>query len=386
MALCLPHLLAAQGPWTRQEQLPATDVPSLLVHEGMLYAGTDSTVWRSTDGADWLRGATLPDPGYFVDALFHDGSTLFAGTGGNGLFVSPVDGITWQHFSQGLSGLGSTYISDVAVFDGDLWCATMGAGVFRRSGATWVNTTGLDPSTAGNVDFLKVVDGRLWAGAGGNGFLWRMDPGAGTFTPVQVAPLVWDAFMITDLVRSGDDLLLGSTYGAYRSSDGGQTWTPATGGMVTGGLMRFLRTDQALFALVNGASSRLYRSMDHGVTWQLIDHMVPTYAMAAVGERLYIGRTDGLWYRDDLVTSMPDPQPAGDMVVYPNPAHDELVVRMGKGGDKRYRLFNADGRLVQEGRFSGAQGTIPLTYLESGTYVLEVRDGYRVQQQRFIKE
>jgi hypothetical protein len=53
---------------------------------------------------------------------------------------------------------------------------------------------------------------------------------------------------------------------------------------------------------------------------------------------------------------------------------------------KTYRLMTSEGKLVQQGRLSGQRATVPLEFLNAGIYVLEVRDGTRVQQQRLIKQ
>lgn len=359
--------------WQRIDDLPAANTPSLLAHQGALYAGTDSTVWRSADGVDWQRGATLPQPGSFVDALYHDGTTLFAGTGGNGLFVSPTDGITWQHFSQGLMGLGSLSIADVAVFDNDLWCATVGAGVFRRSGATWAPFGGLDGMNAGNVAMLRVIGDTLWAGAGGNGYLWRTTPGATQFEPKLVAPLNWDPHAITDILSIAGELLAGGTYGIYRSADGGDTWTWSSTGLPGGGIVRFLRTGEGLYALRTTAISRLYRSDDEGATWQLVETLGTCYAIAAHNDRLYSARTDGLWVRD-LATGIDDGLSTADDVLslFPNPAHDLVQVHVAVQGQVVIELIDAQGRVIRGERSLELRRVLDVSGCAPGAYVVRV--------------
>lgn len=376
--------LNASAQWQRIEELPASDTPALLVHQGVLYAGTDSTVWRSADGVGWVRGATLPQPGHFVDALFHDGTTLFAGTGGNGLFVSPIDGITWQYFSQGLTGLGSLHIADVAVFDNDLWCATMGAGVFRRSAGTWASFGGLGGNTTANVAFVRAVAGSLWAGAGGNGYLWRLAPGATAFAPVSVGPLQVDPFVLTDLIAIDGDLLAGSTYGLYRSTDGGATWAPVDGGPPGGERVRFLQVGGTLLALVSGTTSRIHRSDDQGLTWQLVDQMTTTYAIAHEGGRLYAGRVDGLWYRDDLALSVDAPADAPTLHCHPNPATDRVEVVFPGSGACSWVLHDMQGRTVLAGTGLAPQLRIHLGPVQAGTYLLSVEAEGRSATQRIV--
>lgn len=377
--------LNSAAQWERIEALPASDTPSLLVHDGVLYAGTDSTVWRSPDGVDWQRGATLPQPGFFVDALYHDGSTLFAGTGGNGLFVSPTNGITWQYFSQGLTGLGSQYIAEVALFNNDLWCATVGGGVFRRAGAAWEPFGDLHEMNAGNVAMLRVIGDTLWAGAGGNGYVWRTTPGAAQFEPEQVAPLNWDPHALTDILSLGGELLAGGTYGIYRSADGGDTWTWSSTGLPGGAIVRFIPTDNGLYALRSGASSRLYRSTDGGTTWELVEQLPFCYAVAAFNGRLYAGRTDGLWVRD-LATGMDDghtPSEPG-MMLYPNPANDIVQVRMAVQGQVVIELIDAQGRVIRSERALQERRVLDIAGCAPGAYLVRVVHASGSEEQRLI--
>jgi class 3 adenylate cyclase len=382
---CMAPAYPCAAQWQRITALPASDTPALLVHNGVLYAGTDSTVWRSTDGVSWLRGATIPTPGYFVDALYHDGSTLFAGTGGNGLFVSPTDGITWQHFSQGLAGLGSQYIADVAVFADDLWCATVGAGVFRRSGATWEPFGDLDGMNAGNVAMLRVIGDTLWAGAGGNGYLWRTTPGASQFEPKLVAPLNWDPHAITDILSIGGELLACGTYGIYRSADGGASWTWSSTGLPGGGIVRFIPTANGLYALRSGASSRLYRSADNGTSWELVEQLPFCYAITAFNGRLYAGRTDGLWVRD-LATGIDNehPSPQDALSLYPNPADDIVQVRVAVQGQVIIELIDAQGRVIRDERSLEHRHVLDVSGCAPGAYVVRVVHARGSEERRLL--
>jgi class 3 adenylate cyclase len=380
-ALALP----SSAQWERIAALPASDTPALLVHDGTLYAGTDSTVWRSADGADWQRGATLPDPGYFVDALFHDGSTLFAGTGGDGLYVSPIDGITWQHFSQGLTALGSTYIADVTAFDNDLWCATVGGGVFRRTGAAWVPFGALHEMNAGNVAMLRAIGDTLWAGAGGNGYIWRTMPGMDQFEAKLVAPVEWDMHAITDVIQVGEALLAGGTYGIYRSVDGGETWTWSSTGLPGGANIRFMATADALYALRNTASSRLYRSLDQGASWQLVETLPFCYAIAAYEGRLYAGRTDGLWVRDLATSIGEEPEGARDpLSLFPNPSHGIVQVRMAIRGHAVIELIDAQGRTIRKERALQEVQVLDVSGCAPGAYVVRVVHASGTDEQRLV--
>jgi hypothetical protein len=70
--------------------------------------------------------------------------------------------------------------------------------------------------------------------------------------------------------------------------------------------------------------------------------------------------------------------------VFPNPATDRVHLRLDGDGPMDYRLSDARGALVRQGRLTGEQATLPLTGLEAGTYVLSAtRDG-RTRTQRIM--
>jgi hypothetical protein len=98
-----------------------------------------------------------------VYALAVNGSNLFAGTYGGGVFLSTNNGTSWT-----AAGLTNVYVRSLAVNGSNLFAGT-GGGVFRstNNGASWtVVNTGL---TNINVYALAVNGSILFAGTGGGG-------------------------------------------------------------------------------------------------------------------------------------------------------------------------------------------------------------------------
>lgn len=88
----------------------------------------------------------------------------------------------------------------------------------------------------------------------------------------------------------------------------------------------------------------------------------------------------------ELSTALQEPRSARMFSFHPNPATDRVEVVTADERLKTYRLMTTEGKVVQQGRLNGQRATIPLEFLEAGAYVLEVRDGTRVQQDRLIKQ
>lgn len=113
-----------------------TVVNCLAVSGTTLIAGTDGEgVYVSTnDGGSWFAATTgITDP--FVRSMVASGSNIFVGTNGGGFYVSTDMGASWKQSNEGLT---STYVSGLKIFGQYLYAGTAGASgspggkVFRR--------------------------------------------------------------------------------------------------------------------------------------------------------------------------------------------------------------------------------------------------------------
>jgi len=118
-----------QAQWV-QTSLPSfTVVWSLLVNGSNLFAGTyGNGVYLSiNDGTTWTAVNTgLTNT--IVTSLAVNGSNLFAGTN-NGVYLSTNNGTSWTAVNTGLT---STRVLSLAVNGSNLFAGTEGGGVWRR--------------------------------------------------------------------------------------------------------------------------------------------------------------------------------------------------------------------------------------------------------------
>ena len=110
-----------------------------------------------------------------------------------------------------------------------------------------------------------------------------------------------------------EGILLAGTDGAgiFRSTDGGESWTPVnTGLFYEPGVVRYVmalaqKRDTLYVSMVSG----LYASTDDGNTWQHASRpQVPVSisSILVIGDRIYIGTINwGIWYTDDSVSWIP---------------------------------------------------------------------------------
>ena len=97
----LAWLLLAAAPasaeWTRVTDLPVTRVFSLFSNGDTLAAGVDTAVYFSTNGGAGFRASIKPTPAVTsIQGLWVRNGRIYAGTFGQGAFVSDDRGATWQ--------------------------------------------------------------------------------------------------------------------------------------------------------------------------------------------------------------------------------------------------------------------------------------------------
>ena len=61
------------------------------------------------------------------------------------------------------------------------------------------------------------------------------------------------------------------------------------------------------------------------------------------------------------------------MVVYPNPAQDEMTLSLE--GLRRYEIVNMDGKTIMQGTANGKRHTIDVSGLASGMYLVKAYNG-----------
>ena len=264
------------GPFRGGRTVAASGVPG---QPNVFYiAANNGGVWKSTDaGRVWkpiFDDQATGSIGALAVAL-SDPRIIYVGSGeglqrpdlsvGDGIYKSTDGGQSWQHLglSEGLHD--AQQISAIIVDPHDskrVFAAVLGhpygpnaeRGVFRSidGGATWQNVLYKDENT-GAVDLAfdpsnaQTVYAMLWA--------------------ARQAP--WEI----------GESFKGPGSGLFKSTDGGSTWQPLTGGLptVAQGLGRIgiaiaPSDPRRMYALVDAKEGGVYRSDDAGANWQRVNH------------------------------------------------------------------------------------------------------------------
>lgn len=263
------------------------DLSSLIVDPAdpaKVYATGPGGIALSRDGgATWT---VLASPATSTLILTPD--TLFAGTSGDGLYVSVDGGRSWARRDRvGMGYPVTTFIERdprrpqvLYLFHG-----TSGFGLLRSTdgGRTWAPFTNLSTFQNSLVDlaFDDRRPGVLYTVSQSNGAAYRIErDGTAKRMPVPTQREMYT------VATSGPAVLVGNSWAGYRSEDGGETWkdvlprivSKGAGGEVDRIVLQFVEDplDTATvyaFTLENGPGVNRYvvlRSDDTGLHWRQV--------------------------------------------------------------------------------------------------------------------
>jgi photosystem II stability/assembly factor-like uncharacterized protein len=215
--------------WIRINQGLHLNVSCVTINKGNLYAGTlGGGLFITTDnGATWtdLSLRTCYD---FINSLVVTDTTIIVSNGGSngngpdgGVSISKDNGMSWTSISQNLP---NPNVWGLAIFGGNLFAATEGAGIFRstNNGASWSQaSSGIPEDTIWSL----VSNGqKLYAGTQ-NGLFFTSDTGAHWTKIHYQVNSGWMFKCIGSLAIHGDTLFAVTDQGNYYSMDDGLTWT-----------------------------------------------------------------------------------------------------------------------------------------------------------------
>ncbi len=160
-------------------------------------------------------------------ALLSEGARVYAGTATRGVFVSTDNGKTWREANN---GLGNLVVNALAAAGGNVLAAT-NAGIYRSGdgGQNWTHA-GLGNQ---QVFSFSVTNVGVFAGSDLRRVYRSSDNGQSWAERGQI-PLGTASF-VTALAFVGDALLAGTTFGFFRSTNQGQSWTQVTAGLPNAG-------------------------------------------------------------------------------------------------------------------------------------------------------
>ncbi len=212
--------------------LSRRQIKTLMVHGGVVYAGTGGGVYQLPEGqTTWLFATKGLDETVVQSLVMTDDHTLYAGTAAKGVMSFKENGKEWTRLPHGLvdhEGLIENFIRVLALGkDRALYAGTFDGGVFRSAdgGRMWRSISRALPNDSirgiiADENGLLVATGRgVFRGPNESGRWVSVNAGL-TELSVQV------------LVASRDGALYaGTSAGAFRSDDGA-SWVNISEGLL----------------------------------------------------------------------------------------------------------------------------------------------------------
>jgi uncharacterized protein (TIGR03437 family) len=287
----------------------------------VLYAATSSTVIKSVDGgATWTipanAGLKYPPVAVTVDAS--SASTVYAATGGQGVFTSTNGGASWTQSTTGLMIPNSTPPSAAELLGvfaspakaGTVFAVAEAPDFAYRStdfGRTWTQLSFPAGNGPDSLVFSPSNPNTLFLGQSGGPLLQSTDGGDTWTSLADQAVAVPQGLAI---IPANSIILSANDTGLGRSTDGGKTFTTVLP-LVYGRVAVDPRNPAVVYAL---DSSGLYRSSDAGLTFTKVPLPGNGYAVSLfvspADSRVFVAAS---FQQDAFVTKW---SPDGSQILY----------------------------------------------------------------------
>lgn len=248
-------------------------------------------------------------------AIALQGSLVFFGLQNDSVYVSADQGDTWSTANTGITNATCWWLESI---DGTLYNGTQGGPSFRSTdnGATWVDI-GMN--------------------------------GARGFT------------------KHNDTLYVCRWYSGsvHWSVDEGDTWNATEALSGSGGLWPMLSYHGYLF--LGGQGGGVYRIQHSTDAWQQMNNGLTglnIYTFATIGDRLYLGGTNGVWYSDDDGTTWTATGFTGQVTYALHTVGSQLYA----GGDFGIR-FSSDSGATWTLINDGLSAALTARLVDDGTYL-----------------
>ncbi len=231
--------------------------------------------------AQWIK--TSANCVSAVECLASNGSTIFAGTLGNGIYRSTNNGLTWAAANTGLSTGFPIY--SIAVSGSNIFAASFGSGVYLSTdnGTHWVR---VDSGLTGRFIESIAMNGTYIYAATGDQGVFRSTNNGGKWIPIDTG--LTSTYLLS-LAESGTNLYGASYYGGvYLSTDSGKFWgsTSLSGSIINS----FAVSGANVFAA--SQTGGMFFTRDTGKSWAIIDSGLTNtavYGVAAKGTEVLAG-------------------------------------------------------------------------------------------------
>ena len=241
-----------------------------------------------------------------ITSFVVNGSTLFAGTYGGGVFVTTDNGNNWTSVNTGIhpnAVISSFGMAGTAIIAG----ADYGVYVSINNGATWTEANrgqlgGLVPAFAYSP--IATGGGTLFAIGEGGPVAFSMDNGFNWTQTNASVSAGGQALVFMPNQSGGGYLFAGTTQGVYLSQNNGDSWLAVNNGLIKSGMPENVQVLAVNGSdIIAGTRDGMFHSLDTGASWTEINTGLSQWAMtdiraiAARDSAVFVGTYyDGVYY------------------------------------------------------------------------------------------
>ncbi|MDW8167340.1 MAG: hypothetical protein RML74_02480 [Acidobacteriota bacterium] len=269
--------------WVITDVLPDREIPE-RIYCGVLKGGLEGGFFLSEDGGQSWRVRPLGGVKAILQSR-RDGRRLFVVTDG-GIFFSEDRGESWR---KGPS-LAESVLQIAEASDGKLLALTSKALLrYEESRGRWELIRAVEGQSLAALH----VGRRIWLV--GEGRLWVSEDG-GSWAERALPDRMGRVHVILEHPSDSDLLFIGTSFGLYRSRDGGRSWERCAHGLPHADVAAIAvhPRDPRWMLITDYRTGAVYLSSDRGETWRRIDGAVGARAWGGAfdphdGERIFVG-------------------------------------------------------------------------------------------------
>ena len=352
------------------------DMFDLLVKDGnMLAVGHTENLLSNDNGTTVTRQKT---PDFFMVFLdeFEDGTLISISRRGQA-YISTDGGETWME--QGSLDIPpSGRIRNGKILNDQSIVIVGNDGLVAKSidfGVSWQVQTGPFNDPAHDLYSLDFLDEQLGVIGGTLNRIYLTTDGGETWNERSIVSEGQRRTIITLKLKSDNELIAYRTHGAFQSSDAGLTYEESNTDFHE--VVTFNEDGKGVWQ----AFSNIYVTTDFGDNWFLLSHelaSVFTRARIFDNDVWLVGQNGLIWKGTDVFQTVSTFGPnfeESEFNIFPNPAHDELVLATGWSDNSPYivQIFDSNGRVMWQEERQASQGNIKMSLdLPAGLYYLSL--------------
>jgi len=382
------NTLSAQNWIDCNNGITNANIQCLASNGNNLYAGTagDGLFVSTDNGSNW----TPIDSGltnFVVIGIAFNGNNMYIGTEGGGVFMSTNEGTSWTPVNSGITNL---QVWKVAICGSAIYAGTWGGGVFRttNNGTSWVPVISGLSGLSLRIQCMAVIDTVVFAGTYGRG-VFRITNNDTVWTPAGLAN-----GMINSLEVSGNKLFAGTQDGGsvHVSTDYGASWTESKKGLTKTWVVPVAVNGSVLFAGTWGGG--VFYSSDEGSNWSAVNSGLTNMNILSLlfkDNNIFAGtQKSGVFKMNLSFVDVDESDNNENVQSYPNPAIDWLTISLSKSDlpISNIKIMNSLGIIMKsydEKELSG-QNSIILSTKEflPGVYFLTIKSGNLSETKKFV--